>query len=101
MTMSTPSKRAPRRRRTQAQRRELSDQRMIDAAFKLIERQGGSRTTLVEIGELSGYSHGLVSHRFGTKGALVRAVTERRQHQFAKLIEPALAGLHRSEEHTS
>jgi AcrR family transcriptional regulator len=67
---------------------------MLDAAFKLIERQGGSRTTLVEIGELSGYSHGLVSHRFGSKGALVRAVTERLQREFAKLLEPALAGLH-------
>src|ERR1700685_2008469 len=94
MATSSQSKRAPRRRRTQAQRRELSDQRMLDAAFKLIERQGGSRTTLVEIGDLSGYSHGLVSHRFGSKGALVRAVTERLQHQFAKLIEPALAALH-------
>jgi AcrR family transcriptional regulator len=67
---------------------------MLDAAFKLIERQGGSRTTLVEIGDLSGYSHGLVSHRFGSKGALVRAVTERLQHKFAKLLEPALVGLH-------
>ena len=67
---------------------------MIDAAFKLIERQGGSRTTLVEIGDLSGYSHGLVSHRFGSKAALVRAVTERLQHDFAKMLEPALAGLH-------
>jgi AcrR family transcriptional regulator len=67
---------------------------MLDAAFKLIERQGSSRTTLVEIGELSGYSHGLVSHRFGSKGALVRAVTERLQRDFAKVLEPALAGLH-------
>jgi AcrR family transcriptional regulator len=94
MESSSQLKRSPRRRRTQAQRRELSDQRMLDAAFKLIERQGGSRTTLVEIGELSGYSHGLVSHRFGSKGALVRAVTDRLQHEFAKLLEPALAGLH-------
>jgi AcrR family transcriptional regulator len=86
--------RLPARRRTQAQRRELSDQRMLDAAFRLIERQGGSRTTLVEIGELSGYSHGLVSHRFGSKEALVRAVTERLQRQFAKMLEPTLAGLH-------
>src|SRR5258708_1878284 len=94
MTSSPLPKRAPRRRRTQAQRRELSDQRMLDAAFKLIERQGGSRTTLVEIGDLSGYSHGLVSHRFGSKGELVRAATRRLQHEFAKLLEPALAGRH-------
>ena len=43
---------------------------------------------------MSGYSHGLVSHRFGSKGALVRAVTERLKREFAKLLEPALAGLH-------
>src|SRR5260370_42366681 len=94
MNSSTAPKRSPRRRRTQARRRDLPDQRMLDAALKLIERQGGSRTTLVEIGELSGYSHGLVSHRFGSKGELVRAATRRLQHQFAKLVEPALAGLH-------
>ena len=94
MATLSQSKRTPRRRRTQAQRRELSDQRMLDAAFKLIERQGGSRTTLVEIGDLSGYSHGLVSHRFGSKAALVRAVTERLQHDFAKKLEPALSGRH-------
>ena len=93
MTSLSQTKRSPRRRRTQAQRRELSDQRMLDAAFKLIERHGGSRTTLVEIGDLSGYSHGLVSHRFGSKGELVRAATRRLQHEFAKLLEPALAGL--------
>jgi len=94
MPSSPQPKPAPRRRRTQAQRRELSDQRMLDAAFKLIERQGGSRTTLVEIGDLSGYSHGLVSHRFGSKAELVRAATRRLQHKFAKLLEPALAGRH-------
>jgi len=94
MNSSTAPKRSPRRRRTQAQRRELSDRRMLDAAFKLIERQGCSRTTLVEIGELSGYSHGLVSHRFGSKAELVRAATRRLQDEFARLLEPALAGLH-------
>ncbi len=94
MNSSTAPKRSPLRRRTQAQRRELSDRRMLDAAFKLIERQGCSRTTLVEIGELSGYSHGLVSHRFGSKAELVRAATRRLQDEFARLLEPALAGLH-------
>jgi len=94
MASSSQPHRSPARHRTQAQRRELSDQRMLDAAFKLIERQGGSRTTLVEIGELSGYSHGLVSHRFGSKGELVRAATLHLQREFAKLLEPALAGLH-------
>ncbi len=57
---------------------------MLEAAVKLIERQGSSRTTLAQIGELSGYSYGLVSHRFGSKEALVRAVTREAQAGFAR-----------------
>src|SRR6202790_3249029 len=72
------------RRRTQRERRETSHHRMLDAAVKLIERQGSSRTTLAQIGELSGYSYGLVSHRFGSKEALVRAVTSQLQLSFAR-----------------
>jgi AcrR family transcriptional regulator len=72
------------RRRTQRERRETSHRRMLDAAVKLIERQGSSRTTLAKIGELSGYSYGLVSHRFGSKEALVRAVTRQLQLSFAR-----------------
>ena len=77
MSQTAPSR--PRLvRRTQRERRETSYRRMLDAAVKLIERQGSSRTTLAQIGELSGYSYGLVSHRFGSKEALVRAVTRER-----------------------
>lgn len=71
-------------RRSQRERRETSYRRMLDAAVKLIERQGSSRTTLAQIGELSGYSYGLVSHRFGSKEALVRAVTHQLQSNFAR-----------------
>ena len=71
------------RRRTQRERRETSHRRMLDAAVKLIERQGSSRTTLAQIGEASGYSYGLVSHRFGSKEALVRAVTRQLQLSFS------------------
>ena len=70
----------------------MSHERMLDAAVALIARQGSSRTTLSEIGERSGYTHGLVSHRFGSKSALVRALIERLQHDFGKSIEPALKG---------
>jgi AcrR family transcriptional regulator len=65
---------------------------MLDAAVALIARQGSSRTTLSEIGERSGYTHGLVSHRFGSKGALVRALIRKLQADFMKSIEPALEG---------
>ena len=67
-------------RRKQAERSALSDQRMLDAAVRLIVQKGSAGTTLKEVGELAGYSRGLASARFGNKGALsafiVRAVGE-------------------------
>jgi AcrR family transcriptional regulator len=81
-----------RTRRTQRERRELSHTRMLDAAVTLIARQGSSRTTLSEIGKASGYTHGLVSHRFGCKGELVRTLIQKLQLGFAKSIQPALEG---------
>jgi AcrR family transcriptional regulator len=83
---------ARRPRRTQQERRQRSHERMLDAAVALIARQGSSRTTLSEIGERAGYTHGLVSHRFGSKGALLQALIHRLQVDFAKSIEPALEG---------
>lgn len=79
-------------RRTQRERRELSHDRMIAAALRLIAHQGSSRTTLSQIGHASGYTHGLVSHRFGSKGGLVSALTKRLQSDFVKSVQPALEG---------
>lgn len=77
-------------RRTQRERREESYRRIMDTAIKLIARKGSSRTTLEEIGERSGYSHGLVSHRFGSKIALVRALTRQIQADFMAHAEETL-----------
>ena len=67
-------------RRKQAERSALSDQRMLDAAVRLIVEKGSAGTTLKDVGEMAGYSRGLASARFGNKGALsafiVRAVGE-------------------------
>jgi AcrR family transcriptional regulator len=79
-------------RRTQRERRELSHHRMLDAALTLIARQGSSRTTLSQIGEASGYTHGLVSHRFGNKSQLVRTLIQKLQTDFAKSVLPDLKG---------
>ena len=68
-----------RRRYTQTERRALSDRRMLEAALKLIARQGSGRTTLAEVGEVSGYTYGLVSNRFGSKA-------ERRSSVMGELI---------------
>jgi AcrR family transcriptional regulator len=77
-----------RRRFTQAERRAISDRRMLSAAVKLIARQGSSRTTLIEIGDVAGYTYGLVTNRFGSKGALIKAVTRYVQSNFARRALP-------------
>lgn len=58
------------RRLTQAERTEISDSRMLDAAVSLIVEHGPAGTSLKEVGMLAGYSRGLAGQRFGSKDAL-------------------------------
>ncbi len=58
------------KRKTQAERSDLSDRLMRDAAIELIVAQGTAATTLKDVGEKAGYSRGLASYRFGSKDAL-------------------------------
>lgn len=64
----------PRPRRSQAERRAESDERILLAASELIAEQGYGATTLAQIGERAGYSRGLVTQKFGSKEGLVRAL---------------------------
>ncbi len=61
---------------TQAERSARSDQSMLNAAFDLILENGLEKTTLALIGKRSGYSRGLVTHRFGSKAGLFEALTK-------------------------
>lgn len=56
-----------RARLTQAERTEISETLMFNAAMELIGTQGANRTTLKEICEQAGYSRGLANYRFGSK----------------------------------
>lgn len=58
-------------RRTQAERRAESDERLLRAAAELIVERGIEGTSLAEIGRRAGYSHGLVHARFGSKDAMI------------------------------
>jgi len=64
-------------RMTQAERTDLSDRLMLDAAVKLIVERGVERTTLREVGENAGYSRGLAGHRFGNKAGLLEFIVQR------------------------
>ena len=61
---------------TQAERSARSDQSMLDAAFELILENGLEKTTLALIGKRSGYSRGLVTHRFGSKAGLFEELSK-------------------------
>jgi AcrR family transcriptional regulator len=63
--------------RTQAERTALAESSMIFAAIELLNSVGIQGTTLVAIGERSGYSRGLATHHFGSKPGLLRAVLRR------------------------
>lgn len=64
-------------RRTQADRRAISEQKIIDAAMRVIGRKGTDRLTLSEVGAEAGYSRGLPAHLFGNKEGLLLSVVER------------------------
>ena len=59
---------------TQAERTALSDKAMLDAAMALVLEHGTDKTTLAMIGEKAGYSRGLATYRFGSKGGLYDAL---------------------------
>ena len=73
-TLSDPAKAMP---KTQAERTELSDSRMLDACINLIVEQGAAKTTLKAVGELAGYSRGLAGARFKSKTGLFCFVIKR------------------------
>lgn len=61
-------------RRTHAERRAESAQRLLAACVELIAEQGFERTTAVEIGERAGYSRSMVSVRYGSKEGLLHSL---------------------------
>lgn len=93
MATKSRSQPAPRPRRTQAERSALSDRRMIEASIDLVTRRGCEKTTLQAIGQAAGYSRGLVSHRFGSKDGLFRAVMAWIARRWRAELEPAVADL--------
>lgn len=62
---------------TQAERTEISDQKMFDATVKLIVERGPENTRLTDVGIEAGYSRGLASHRFGNKDKLFNFVVRK------------------------
>lgn len=68
--------------RTQRDRSDLSTHRLLEATAALISERGYERTTVADVGRRAGYSHGLVTRRFGSKANLFIALVERMTVRF-------------------
>lgn len=77
---------------TQAERTARAETRMVLAAIDLLNTEGIQGTTLVAIGEKSGYSRGLATHHFGSKAGLFRTVLKRLSAAWSKKLAAALDG---------
>jgi AcrR family transcriptional regulator len=72
--------------RTQEVRRAEAERRLIAAAAEMVGEVGPSKVTLANVGERAGYSRGLVTHHFGSKGALMQRLVEAVTHQFREAM---------------
>jgi len=78
------------KRRSQRERSTESGRRLLASAVELIAEQGFERTSIAEIGRRSGYSHSIVSARYGTKEALLESLWETEFE--ARLLQPTQEG---------
>ena len=78
--------------RTQAERTARAETKMVLAAIDLLNTVGIQGTTLVAIGEKSGYSRGLATHHFGSKAGLFRTVLKRLSAAWSKQLNQQLDG---------
>jgi len=72
--------------RTPEVRRAEAEQRLIAAAADLVGELGPSKVTLANVGERAGYSRGLATHHFGSKGALMQRLVDAVTHQFREAM---------------
>ena len=72
--------------RTQEQRRIEAERRLVRAAAELVGEIGPGKVTLANVGERAGYSRGLATHHFGSKGAMMQRLVDTVTGQFRDAI---------------
>ncbi|MFD2647105.1 TetR/AcrR family transcriptional regulator [Devosia albogilva] len=78
--------RASQTRRTQEERREESEQRMLAAGVHLVAQHGPEKLTLTEVGKNAGYSRGLPAHHFGSRESYLKALASYVAIEFDKTL---------------
>lgn len=71
-------------RQTQAERRETAERAILEAATLIVAERGLEELTLNEAGEAAGYSRALPAHYFGSRRALLEALSD---HIMAGYVE--------------
>jgi len=83
MRAATGSMHAPPRRRTQAERREETRRRIVEAVVASIAEVGFQRTTATRIAARAGVTWGAVQHHYGGKDGILAAVLDDTFARFA------------------
>ncbi len=93
-------------RRTQAERRAETRQRVLDAATTLVAAHGSRAVTVAAVGEAAGYSRGIVNHHFGSRARLLEELIRYTQRfdvptessnglgRLTQFVEAYLRGMH-------
>jgi len=76
-------------RQSQAERRNRSEDALLDAAAALVAERGVQGASLASIGGRAGVSRGLPTHHFGSKDALVARLAERAQSRIGQEMREA------------
>jgi AcrR family transcriptional regulator len=76
-------------RQSQAERRDRSEDALLDAAAELVAERGVQGASLASIGARAGVSRGLPTHYFGSKDVLVARLAERAQSRIGQEMREA------------
>ena len=76
-------------RRSQAQRRDESERRLLRAATEVIVEQGVRAATFEAIGARAGYSRGLATQKFGSKQGMTEALISHLHERQAEALDAA------------
>lgn len=85
----------------QAERVERSTNAMLDAAADLVIESGYDGLSLAAVGDLSGFSRGLVTARFGSKDGLVGALMDRAVTRWRDVVLEPVIGERSGLEHVA
>lgn len=68
----------------QVARRQEAERRLLQAAAEIIAEIGPDALTLADVGKRAGYSRGLATHHFGSKGAMIQRLVDSVTAQFSE-----------------